>query len=87
MGKAFSIRKFTETIHLAECRDGWWLYDYTQSMNLSMRAKTPEDAFVEALTYYQKRLKQMEDAYYGLKGQVDAFVSQFVETDETGEDL
>ena len=39
---------------------GFWLYDATRGMNLSMRAKSSTDAFVEALTYYQKRLARIE---------------------------
>jgi len=50
-------------------------------MNLSMKAKTKDDAFVEALTYYQKRLKQVEGYYSSLKARVDVFVESFVEED------
>jgi len=37
---------------------GFWLHDKTRGMNLSIRAKTAEAAFVEALTYYQGRLME-----------------------------
>lgn len=47
-----------------------------------MRAKTTEDAFVEALTYYQGRLKEYEGAYNSLKARVDSFVSQFIDEEE-----
>jgi len=77
------VIKLSETLVLCEYRTGvdkgWWLWDETRGMNLAMRAKTSQDAFVEALTYYQRRLKEMETAYWGLKGQVDLFVAQFVE--------
>lgn len=52
-------------------------------MNLSMRAKTPQDALVECITYYQRRLSEVENAHRELSAKVDAFVSQFVEGDET----
>ncbi len=55
---------------------GFWLYDTTRGMNLSMRAKTPQDAFVEALHYYQRRLQEVEQAYKELSAKVDAFVAQ-----------
>ena len=83
-----NVTKLSETLTLCEYTSpksgdfGFWLYDKTRSMNLSMRAKTSTDAFVEALTYYQRRLSEMEKAYWGLKGQVDLFVSQFVEESE-----
>lgn len=67
---------------LTEQTDGFWLYDETRGMNLSMRAKTAQDAFVEALTYYQDRLKKVEGEYKELKQKVDAFVSDFVQEDD-----
>lgn len=78
---AISVKKLSGTLDLAECHDGWWLYDHTRGMNLSMRAKTPEDAFVEALTYYQRRLSEVETELRGLKRKVDDFVSNFIEED------
>ncbi len=64
---------------------GFWLYDTTRGMNLSTRAKTERDAFVEALEYYQKRLIEVEKTYADLKTRVDAFVVQFVDDDEEHE--
>ena len=61
---------------------GFWLYDKTQGMNLSMRAKTERDAFVTALHYYQRRLNDVEQAHGALKTKVDAFVAQFVTPDD-----
>lgn len=75
--------KLSETISLSEYKSGgnlgFWLYDNTRGMNLSMRAKTETAAFVEALDYYQKRLIEVEQTYASLKMKVDAFVSQFEE--------
>jgi hypothetical protein len=83
MGRpAKSITSLSDTLEMAECHDGFWLYDYTRGMNLSMRAKTRDDAFVEALTYYQERLKQIEDLYSKLLFQVNDFVQQFTENNE-----
>lgn len=65
---AISHRDSTPTLELSECHDGFWLYDETREMNLAVRAKTAEAALVEALTYYQERLKEMESAYWSLKG-------------------
>lgn len=70
-------RQLTPTLGLTDCRDGVWLYDETRGMNLSMKAATSEAAFVEALTYYQQKLSEMESAYRVLKVRVDAFVGQF----------
>jgi hypothetical protein len=76
------IKLDSETLSLCEFKSGgskgFWLYDKTRGMNLSMRAETETEAFVEALHYYQERLKEVEGAYYSLKTRVDDFVSQFI---------
>lgn len=69
----------TPTLGLSECHDGYWLYDKTRGINLSMRAKTPTDAFVEALGYYQRRLADVERDHKALSTKVDAFVAQFAD--------
>lgn len=82
MSKCLESTKLGENLTLAECTDGFWLYDGTHGMNLSMRAKTATAALVEALEYYQDRLKQVEIDYRLLKGKVDIFLEQFEESDD-----
>lgn len=81
-----NIIKLSKTLSLCEYKSGgalgFWLYDETRGMNLSMRAKTSTDAFVEALTYYQKRLAKVEYEHQELKHKVDIFVEQFTESEE-----
>lgn len=72
----------TETLTLVEKRNGFWLYDSTQGMNLSMEAETAEAAYIETIQYYQKRLTEVENAYSELNGKVEAFVSQFQDDDD-----
>ena len=79
MGKVISNIKLSETLDLSEQTDGFWLWDETRDMNISMRAKTSTDAFVEALGYYQERLIEVESAYNILQAKVSAFVGQFEE--------
>lgn len=74
--------ELTETLTLSECRDGFWLYDETRGMNLSMKAKTPQDAFVECITYYQSRLTTVERKYKTLSEKVETFVDQFSDPEE-----
>ena len=83
MGKCISTKKLTDTLSLSECNDGFWLYDQIQGMNLSMRAKTEEEAFVETISYYQKRFLNISGEYTDLKKKVDSFVNNFIEEDET----
>ena len=80
--KATRSIKLTDTLTLSECKDGFWLYDKVAGMNLGMRCKSPDDAFVKALTYYQKRLTVSEERYTNLSGKVEKFISQFVTEDE-----
>ena len=58
--KAIRSIKLNDTLAISECKDGYWLYDKTRGMNLSMRAKTEQDAYVGAITYYQKRCAEIE---------------------------
>lgn len=62
-------------ISLTQHKDGWWLYDSTRGMNLSMKAPTEKDALLEALGYYQKRLLSVEKDLNDLSEKVDAFVA------------
>lgn len=82
MSKTIHSAALSATLTLSECSDGFWLYDKTRAMNLSMKAKTPTDAFVEALTYYQRRLLEVEQAHHSLSGKVAAFVSEVAEEED-----
>jgi hypothetical protein len=63
----------------ARAHEGYWLYDETLGMNIAMKAKTEQAAFVEALMYYQGRLKQVESSLHSLKSKVDLFLGQFAD--------
>lgn len=82
MSKILNHKNLSETLGLTECTDGFWLYDKTRGMNLAMRAKTAELAFVEALTYYQNRLSKVETEYKELNQKVQGFVEQFQDKDD-----
>lgn len=82
MSKCISSIDLTETLKLAECNDGWWLYDSTRGHNLAMRAKSKDMAFVEALGYYQKQLKEVESAYRSLSEKVNTFCYSIVGEEE-----
>lgn len=60
MSKPIKSEKLSDSLTLGEFRDGFWLYDKTRGMNLSMRARTERAAFLEALDYYQRRAQQVE---------------------------
>lgn len=79
MGKVIRIVFKIDTLSLHECTDGYYLYDYVIGMNISMRAKTEQDAYIEALLCYQKTLKTSKEAYKSLNNKVESFLSQFIE--------
>lgn len=64
-----------ETITLTKCSKGFWLYDHTRGMNLSMGSSSENEAFVEAITYYQKRLMKVECDYKSLVNKVNNFIT------------
>ena len=82
MGKLIKATVLGAKLTLAECTDGFWLYDDARGMNLSMRADTSTDALVEALEYYQGRLSEVESEYKELLSKVDKFIEQFAESDD-----
>ena len=85
MAKTISHEILSETVAITECPDGWWLYDKTRGMNLAMRAKSRDAAFMQAIGYYQRRLIEVENGYSTLQRKVDCFIGQFVD-DYEGED-
>ena len=74
----------------SECRtNNWRLYDsraYGSGMNISMRAKTRDEAFVEAIEFWARRAQIAEQAHAQLKGQVDSFVRQFADQFKESDD-
>jgi hypothetical protein len=69
----------------SECRTiNWWLYDDRAygGMNIGMRAKTRDEALVEAIEFWAGRAIKAEQAHAQLKSQVNNFVGQFVEPED-----
>ena len=62
---------------MSECNDGFYLYDYVIQMNISMRAKTEQDAFIEALMYYQKSLQETKKNLKDIEDKVYNFIGKF----------
>lgn len=73
-----------DTLSLHECTDGYYLYDYVIGMNISMRAKTEQEAYIEALLYYQRKLKETQTLHKEIKYKVENFFRQF-DVDEYGD--
>ena len=77
--------KYDDTLSVTECKSGFWLYDTTRGMNLSMRAESKDVAFFEALKYYQKRLLMVESELKELKEKVGDFVISVCPEDQEDE--
>ena len=82
MSKVIKSEKLTDNLTLTECSDGYWLYDYTREMNLSMRAETEKDAFVEALEYYQERTAKVEKKLKKINKSVGDFINSVSEDED-----
>jgi hypothetical protein len=82
MGKAKRNVFKIDTLSLVECTDGYYLYDTVVGMNITMRAKTEQDAYVEALLWYQKSLASAKLNYKILNDKVESFLSQFDRDDD-----
>ena len=74
--------RLTDSLTMSELKNGYWLYDETRGMNLSMKAKTQEQAFIEAITYYQKRCTEIEDKKKSLYDSVNNFIKSLSDNDE-----
>ena len=65
-----------DTLSLYECTDGYFLYDYVLGMNISMRAKTEQEACIQSLLYYQRSLIKVKTECKELNNKVQNFISQ-----------
>ena len=81
MAKRRNIVELSETLSLSE-DNGFWLWDDTRGRYLSVRAKTPQDALVDGIMYYQERLSRIEQEYRDMSQKVDAFVEHFREVND-----
>ena len=62
--------------------EGFWIYDKSQGMNIALSAKTEQEAFIMALSYYQKRLTKVESELKTLQNKVYYFLDNFSNKDE-----
>jgi hypothetical protein len=90
---AISCTKLNQQLSIAECHPdsecptiNWCLYDTRAGYNIAMSVPTRDKAFVTAIEYWAKRALKAEQAHKQLKTQVDAFVEQFVESDDDDDD-
>lgn len=75
MGKHISSDKLSDTLTLQWYSDGIYLWDDTRKMNLAMYEKSEREAFIKALHYYQRRLKEIEIEHNALKTNVKNFLA------------
>ena len=63
----------------------WWLYDkraYNNGMNIGMREKTRDEAFVKGIEFWARRAMAAERELTEIKAKVNTFVAQFVEAED-----
>lgn len=79
------VTQLSETLWLAQRGDGFWLWDDSRQMNLSVRAKTKEDAILEALRYYQDRYNKSEAKRRETDAALESFRSTIADINERHE--
>ena len=83
MRKAIRAEKLTDTLTLSERKDGFWLYDTTETWHIAARAESRDEAFIKAIEYYRHGLReQKKRKYEELRRKVEGFVTQFAEDAE-----
>lgn len=80
--KLISQKKLSDTLTISHLVDGYWLHDTVAGINLAIKAKTEEAAFIEAITYYQRRTARLDTELTELQAKVTSFLEQFKDTDE-----
>ena len=80
MQKGVEIYK-DQYIQIHQCKDGYWLYDFEQGMNLAMRSETEHAAISEGFAHYQARTNNLLAENKLLKAKIESFVRQFVDED------
>ena len=80
MQKGVKIYK-DQYIQIHQYKDGYWLYDFEQGMNLAMRSETEHAAISEGFEYYQERTKNLFAENKLLKAKIESFIRQFVDED------
>lgn len=64
----------TIRLTLDTLKNEYWLYDKLIGMNIAMGVKTEQEAFIQTITYYQKRLTEVKEDYKELYSKVESFV-------------
>lgn len=81
MGKPIRNIFKTNTLTLTECTDGYYLWDKIAGFNISIHAKSEQQAFIEGLEYYQRSHFNLKKEYRELDNKVQSFLSQFEKED------
>ena len=76
MARAIRVVFKIDTLSLTECNDGYYLYDTVLGQNIAMRAKSEQDALIEAILFYQKNLTETRKSYKELNDKVEDFISK-----------
>jgi len=82
MGKAIRNVFKTDTLTLTECTDGYYLWDKVAGFNITIHAKSEQQALIEGIEYYQRYHSKLQKEHKELSNKVDSFLSQFERDDD-----
>lgn len=82
MGKTIRNVFKTETLTLTECRDGYYLWDKVAGFNITIQAKSEQQALIEGIECYQRYYSKLQKEHKELSNKVDSFLCQFSRDDD-----
>ena len=77
MGKVIRNVFKTDALTLTECTDGYYLWDKVAGFNISIHAKTEQQALIDGLEYYQRYHSKLKKESKELNDKVESFLCQF----------
>lgn len=77
MGKVIKNVFKTNTLTLTECTNGYYLWDTVAGFNISIHAKSEQQALIDGLEYYQRYHSKLKKEHKELNDKVENFLCQF----------
>ena len=73
----------TDTFNICKhnLKEEYWLYDEIQGYNIVMQAKSKDEAFSEAIHYYQKRYKSLKEDSNRINNEINTFINLMAKED------
>lgn len=73
----------TDTFNICKhkLKEEYWFYDNIQGYNIVMGAKSKDEAFSEAICYYQKRFISLKEDSKRINNEINTFINLMAKED------